>query len=178
MKAALAMAWLRYLGERLGWPGLLGAALALAAAATDLHFAAELDARNAALEAQIAQWRTRLAAQPVDLPATESRALERLPGGNDLAPIVAMVHARARERRISLEQGEYVLQGGSAQQAARYRMLFPVRGSYPQLRGWAADVLSSRPDLALEEFSFRREQIGSETVEARVRFAVGVGGRT
>lgn len=178
MNAAIALAWMRYLGERLGWPGLLGIVLALAAVAADIHFAAELEERNAALQSAIAQWRTRLAAQPVDLPAAESRALSQLPGGSDLAPFVSTVHAKARDRKIALEQGEYVWQGESGKRAARYRMQFPVRGSYPQLRGWAADVLSAQPELVLEEFSFRRDEIGSEMVDARVRFAVGVAGRT
>lgn len=178
MNAALALAWVRYLTERLGWPGLLGLALAVAAAAVQFAAVEEAERRNADLRLEIARWSERLAAGPADLPAAESRALARLPGGSSLAPVVALVHAAAQRRQIVLDQGEYAWQGEAGRQAARYRMIFPVHGTYPQLRGWAADVLAARPELALEEFSFRRENIGSETVEARIRFTAAVENRS
>jgi len=54
-------------------------------------------------------------------------------------------------------------------------MSFPASGTYPQLRAWANDILMHHPELVLEQFDFRRDSIASQTVEARVRFAVRVG---
>lgn len=175
MNLQRVLAWPRYLARRLAWPGLLGLALLVAGMIVDLVVVADLRASNGELRADIAHQRERLAAQSaVPLPVTESRKLEDLPGGGELAPVVAAAHSSARRRLVAIDQGEYAWQRDPRGRTARYRMTFPARGSYPQLRGWAADLLAQRPELTLEEFNFRRENIGSEQIEARVRFMVGV----
>lgn len=175
MNTRLAIAWSRYLSDRMGWPGLLGLALAASAAIVEVAVVADMSAGNGELRAEIAREQERLAAKPAaPPPAVESRKLEDLPDGGELLPIVAAVHASARRRLVAIDQGEYVWQRDPRGRTARYRMTFPARGSYPQLRGWAADLLAQRPELTLEEFNFRRESIGSEQVEARIRFVIGI----
>jgi hypothetical protein len=177
VNAALGIAWLRHLAERLGWPGLLGIALVAGAGIAEFVAVVELDGRNAGLRRQVAQLRAQVAAgAAAALPA--SGALADLPGSHALTPVVAAVHAGARRRQVVLEQGEYLWQREVGSRSARYRMVFPVRGTYPQLRGWAADVLAGNPEMALEEFNFRRETVGSDIVEARVRFALRVEDRS
>lgn len=172
----LALAWLRYGAERLGWPGLLGLALGSAAAITWLAVVVPLEADNAKQRDNIADLRARIESKPDIVPAAEARTLAALPGGNALLPLVAAVHAGARQQGVALELGEYVWQNGSGTRPARYRMIFPARGSYPKLRNWTAGVLAARPDLVLEEFDLRRENIGSESLDTRVQFSVRVGG--
>lgn len=173
MNAALGIAWLRHFGERLGWPGLLGLALLAGAGVIELGAVAQLKEGNAGLAEQVAQLRARAAARAA-APPPVSGALADLPGSHALAPVVAAVHAGARRRQVALDQGEYVWQREAGSRFARYRMIFPARGGYPQLRGWVADMLAAHPELTLEEFNFRRENIGSEIVEARVRFVLRV----
>ena len=173
MKATIVIAWLRHLADRFGWPGLFGIALLAAAGVAEFVAVAELEGRNAGLQRQVAQLRTQAAARAA-APQAESGALADLPGSHALAPIIAAVHAGARRRQVALDQGEYLWQREAGSRFARYRMVFPVRGTYPQLRGWAADVLAGHPALALEEFDFRRETVASDIVEARVRFALRV----
>lgn len=173
MQLAHALAWLRYLAGLLAWPGLLGLALAAAAAGIDLLATGRLVAQNDGLQQEVSRLRRQAAAAaPRELPASEIRSLAQLPGGSDLSPFVAAIHAGARQRQIVLEQGEYVWQEANATRAASYRMTFPARGSYPQVRGWAADLLARHPELVLEQFDFRRDSIASQVVEARVRFAL------
>lgn len=172
----LGLAWLRYGAERLGWPGMLGLALGGAALATWLIAIAPLDAGNAARRDKLATLRASLAMQPESIPAAEARVVAGLPGGNALLPLVAAVHAGARAQNVALEQGEYVWQRGTGDGPARYRMIFPARGSYAGLRGWTATLLAARSELVLEEFDLRRENIGSATVEARVQFSVRLEG--
>lgn len=171
-RRALALAWLRHGVERLGWPGLLGLALCLGGAAGWQAGLRPLEQENRALAERIAALRAERAAQPAELPAAERRALERLPGGEALAPLVAAVFAAARQERVEIAQGEYALQREPGGQAARYRMSFPARGSYPALRAWTSGLLAAHPGLALDEFDLRRENIGSTTVEARVQFSL------
>ncbi len=174
--AQLALAWLRYGAERLGWPGQLGLALGAAALAAWLAMVIPLEAENAERRASMAELRARIESQPDVVPAAEVRTLAALPGGNALLPLVAAVHAGARQQRIALELGEYVWQRESGNRPARYRMTFPARGSYMNLRGWTAALLAARPELVLEEFDLRRDNIGSESLDARVQFSVRVEG--
>lgn len=48
----------------------------------------------------------------------------------------------------------------------------PVRGAYPEIRNWLTDVLAAMPEVALDGLSFKRADIGSPDVEARVRFVI------
>lgn len=177
MKAAVAIAWLRHFGERLGWPGLLGIVLLAGAAAVEFVSKAELGARGDALAKQVARLQAEATSRAVAA-APESGAIADLPGSHALAPVIASVHAGARRRHVVLEQGEYLWQRDADSRTARYRMVFPVRGAYPQLRGWAADVLAANPGMSLEEFNFRRDNVGVEIVEAQVRFALRVEDRS
>lgn len=176
MNAAHALAWLHYGAVRLGWPGLLGLGLALAAATTALAVNVPLAAANAALHERIATLAQAPAAEAAAaLPADAARALAALPDSAALVPLVAAIHAGAQRRQVALEQGEYTWQRAAEGRAARYRMAFPARGGYPQLRAWAAELLAAQPQLALDEFDLRRENIGSTGVDARVAFVVRVG---
>lgn len=188
---AYGLAWMRYLAQRIGWPGVLGLALAVAAAGIDLLATGRLAEQNAKLVQGIARQRAQAARAAENALPVHATLLAQLPGGSDLAPVVAAIHAGARQHQIALEQGEYVWQDGTANSvtspvanssansvtkaAASYRMSFPASGTYPQLREWTNDILMHHPELVLEQFDFRRDSIASQTVEARVRFAVRVG---
>jgi len=192
---AYGLAWMRYLAQRIGWPGVLGLALAVVAAGIDLLATGRLAEQNAKLVQGIARQRAQAARAAENNLPVHATLLAQLPGGSDLAPVIAAIHAGARQHQIALEQGEYVWQDGaanpsansagnpvanssanaSAKSAASYRMSFPASGTYPQLRAWANDILMHHPELVLEQFDFRRDSIASQTVEARVRFAVRVG---
>jgi hypothetical protein len=192
---AYGLAWMRYLAQRIGWPGVLGLALAVVAAGIDLLATGRLAEQNAKLVQGIARQRAQAARVAENNLPVHATLLAQLPGGSDLAPVVAAIHAGARQHQIALEQGEYVWQDGAAnpsanssansaanssansvtKSAASYRMSFPASGTYPQLRAWANDILMHHPELVLEQFDFRRDSIASQTVEARVRFAVRVG---
>lgn len=170
------LAWLRYAADVLGWPGLLGLGLGGAAALFWLSVVLPLATGNAerrehieALQALVA---ARQAAEPA--PADAAQPLASLPDGHALLPLVAAVHAGADRQGIALDSGEYVWQRASAQRPASYRMSFPARGRYADLRCWTAALLVAHPELTLDEFNLRREDIGAETLESRVQFSVQV----
>jgi hypothetical protein len=171
----LWLAWSRYYSTRLAWPGLLGFVLLLGAAAVQVAGVVPMRQRNESLRLEGERLRERVAVQAEALPPIDVHTLATLPNGDALIPLVASVHALAGRRQVSLEQGEYAWQADSGGHTGRYRMTFPARGRYPQLRGWAADVMAEWPALALDEFDVRRDTIGNENIEAQVRFSVRVG---
>jgi hypothetical protein len=175
VKPTAWLGWGRYYATRLAWPGLSGLALVLGAATIQVAGVVPIEDRNEDLRLTAERQRERVAVQAGTVPEVDIRRLAALPSGDELVPLVASVHALARGREVSLEQGDYAWQADAAGRTGRYRMSFPARGRYPQLRGWAADVLAEWPALALDEFDFRRDTIGNETVEAQVRFTVRVG---
>ncbi|MBI4996105.1 MAG: hypothetical protein HZC22_04245 [Rhodocyclales bacterium] len=175
MNPAAWLGWGRYYAARLAWPGVLGLGLVLVAATIQLAGVTRIQDQNEELRLATERLRERAAMRAEALPVVDVRRLAALPSGDELVPLVASVHALAHGRQVSLDQGEYSWQADAGGRSGRYRMSFPARGRYPQLRGWAADVLAEWPALALEEFDFRRDTIGNENVEAQVRFSVRVG---
>jgi hypothetical protein len=86
----------------------------------------------------------------------------------EIDPVIAGIHAAAQRNGVRLEQGEYRLQAEPGTRLARYRIVFPAKGGYLQLRGWLDEAILTRPGLALDELTLRREDIGNEVLEARV----------
>ncbi len=58
---------------------------------------------------------------------------------------------------------------------ARYQIVYPVQGSYGQVRGFVNDVLDSVPAAALEEMTLKRKNVADSVLEARVRFTIFLG---
>lgn len=178
-RLAHGLAWSRYLADRSGWPGLLGMLLAVLAIGIDVLLAQPIASQNDELQQDLARLQQQATASAASgLPEDEAHRLAHLPGGDDLIPVVAAIHAGARQHQVALEQGEYVWQEASPTRAASYRMTFPARGPYPQLRDWVAGVQARYPALVLEQFDFRRDSIASQSVEAHVRFAIRLGKTT
>ncbi len=89
---------------------------------------------------------------------------------------LARIYAAAAAKGLALESGEYKLEHKVGERLARYEILLPVKGSYAQIRGFVAEVLATVPAAVLEEVNLRRESIQSPRLDARVRFALYLGG--
>ncbi|QEY65032.1 pilus assembly protein PilO [Metapseudomonas lalkuanensis] len=166
---------------RLGWPGLVGGALLLAA----LGYAVLglLPARQAlaSLERQLVADRGQLAAAATPAasrPASgaSSAQLEdfrrNLPAQLDATGAIDRIYALAGEEGISLARGEYALGLDPKTRLARYQVLLPVRGSYPQLRRFLHGLQTQLPALALEEVELQRKQIADSALEGRIRMTL------
>jgi Tfp pilus assembly protein PilO len=175
--------WLRRERSRLGWRGLAGAALllaTLAVAVLALRPAAQrIDSLRTEVTALRAALRTGTVAAPVP-PASRADQLDTFhaffPGADTLPAWLERIHEAARHNGIALDVGDYQLQPGGAERLMRYHVRLPVRGSYPQIRAFVAEVLNRVPAAALEELQLRREAIGAPQLEARLSFVVLLGG--
>jgi hypothetical protein len=100
--------------------------------------------------------------------------LRRLPTRDELPAIMAIVVAQASEAGLDLESGRYELASARSGELARYRLTFPVRGSYPQLREFIDGTLAAVPSLALEGLRLERASITDKAISADLRFAAVV----
>jgi len=97
---AYGFAWMRYLAQRIGWPGVLGLALAVVAAGIDLLATGRLAEQNAKLAQGIARQRAQAARAAENNLPVHATLLAQLPGGSDLAPVIAAIHAAPASTRL------------------------------------------------------------------------------
>lgn len=89
--------------------------------------------------------------------------------------VLGKIYQAARAEGLSLEQGEYRIAQDQISTLRRYRITFPVKGSYVQVRQFLAKALRDAPFVALDSVSFQRESIGLSSVEAQVRLTIYLG---
>nr|MCU0870657.1 hypothetical protein [Burkholderiales bacterium] len=134
-------------------------------------------------QAQVAELRARLrAAGPVLAPGTPE-ALARdatpldtfhawFPPTSSLPEWIGRLHTAARRNGLALDASQYRLQVTRGARLARYEITLPMRGTYPQLRGFVAEALAKIPAAALEEAQFKRDAVAAPGLEAQLRFAL------
>jgi len=78
----------------------------------------------------------------------------------------------ASNNHLQLTQMDYKLGTDQAGQYRAYRLTAPIKGSYGDIRRFAKDILEKIPATALEEISFKRDNIGTEITESKLRFTI------
>jgi len=165
--------------RRLGLPGLGGTLLlGFAVAWTAFAVLPGLDARERA-RAGVARAEARVAAlQRGELAVVRppSRLLQEfyagLPAQLAATTDIDRLFAAAEAERLSLARGEYSLVVERDTELARYQILLPVRGQYPQLRRFLAGALAAVPALGLEDVDLQRKQVSETELEGRVRMTL------
>lgn len=163
--------------QRLGWPLLAGCAVLLAS----VIYAAGLVPQWQQLGALRAQ-QQQLAEQVRQVQRGERKALEpsdplqdlhrQLPAQPQATAAIERIYALARAEKISLARGEYALGVDPKTRLARYQILLPLRGSYPQIRRFLHALLGQMPALVLEDIDLQRKRIGDSELTGRVRMTL------
>lgn len=172
--------------SRLGWSGLAGIALLVFALGMALSALWPAQREVVSLRSEFADLRTRLratgGAEGGRASPTRQAQLETFyaffPAPETLPDWIGQVHNAALRSGLVLEKGDYQLQRPPGGRLARYQMQLPVKGSYPQLRAFIAEVLQKVPAAAIEDVLVKRETIGAPMLEARVRISLYLGGRS
>ncbi len=164
------LSWLDYATGHLGWPGLLGLGLLLAALGTDRLLTVPLEDAARAGEDHLRQIAAR--AQPAETLEPAMPLAELLPPGEAAPEAVARIFAAAGHAGLRLEEGGYRVATQPGSGLRRYQITLPVRGSYPAIRAFLAEAMERRPELALDSLSFSRESIASPEVEARLNLSL------
>ena len=159
---------------RLGWGAVLGSALLLGAAALAWQ-SSKLMAHQAALRAEIAQVRKappvvdsgvpdmarKIAAFQAYLPLHETIP-EQLKTLVDVAEKNGIVLARADYKPVLEDSADFM----------RYQVSLPVKADYARIQAFIVGALKSLPTLTLDSVTFKRDQIETGDVEARVQFSL------
>jgi Tfp pilus assembly protein PilO len=139
---------------------------------------------NSPLHGQLAQMRADLSSAQQSQAARRQSGLDltprvqlqtlvtKLPARAQLPAITEQIIAQAAAAGLALERGTYgvdVVQSGAI---ARARIVFPVHGSYPDIRAFVDGTLSAVPGAAVDGLRFERKEIGASEVDAEVRFTV------
>lgn len=173
--------WLAWGAARLGWPGLLGLALATGAVAVRLAVVGPLDGEVARLQAQardLAQTAARRQAA-ASVRVRDWRA--DLPADHQAYGRLTRLFRAAEDAGLTLDEGSYRTQfeAPSPGQAGLGRLVIglPVSGGYPAVRAFLASALNQDPALALENIRLSREVMSETELVADLRFALYLGGR-
>ncbi|MBT3067992.1 hypothetical protein [Rhodoferax sp. U11-2br] len=169
------LAWMRFQRYRHGWLAVLGLALFIGALGLQFLGVEQMHTRLAELRAEAAAQRQQDAQRPdPDDTARQRRAAfdDSLPGSAGALDAIEVVHRIALANGVKLATGEYRLVRDGGTKVQRYQITLPARASYPQLRAWLAEVMNAVPAMALNDIGFQREEVGSESVQANVRFSL------
>lgn len=180
---------LRLLALRAG-PVTLGAIavvlLSLGAAVWFLFMLPQLEREreqlSETLTEQARQARRQAAAAPAALPAVVP--VSAVPLDNLDAFYGALGQRRYAEQQLKtlfglaaksglvLNQGEYKSARDRNARVNTYQVNLPVKGSYAAIWQFSLAALRAIPYASLDDISFRRDNIGDPTVEARLRFTL------
>ncbi len=177
MKRTLRIVWQRT-QRRLGWMGLLGGALLLAAAAVAAALPgldAESESLARRLDREHGQARPLLHA-PAALTPDRQQVLAdfgaRLPALADNAADLEKLFGLAQAHKLELFKGDYQLAAAARAPVQTYSVTLPVHQSYAVLKRFSAEVLRALPHAMLDELRMERHDAGSTEVDARVRFTL------
>ena len=163
---------LQYRIARLGPAGQVG--LAALVAALVVAVSTLLPAHHAlqALSADIVRAQHPSAAALADQAAPHLVA--SLPTRAQIPAVIGQIFIQAKEAGVSLDTGHYVYSPAKAGAIARYDLEFPVKASYPDIRGFINRTLTAVPAAALGKLHVERKAVGDQVVNANIGFVVFV----
>jgi hypothetical protein len=161
------------LAEELGTPGVLGIGVLLFCALFYVSGVRPLERELQAQQAVAERLKTRTPLRLVSRDRGEDLrrfhalfpTIDQLPGELD------RVYAIARAANLQVQQGEYRLDARGAGLVA-YRVTFPIRGTYGQLRQFVDATLKDMSTVSLDTLRFERKKAGDTQLEAQVRLTL------
>lgn len=163
--------------RRLGWPALLGAALAAAGLLLSLTLLPRVLEQRQALDEQ-ARLLERRAGRGAPTP-------ERLPPGTEAQRFragfpasalrqqrVAALLALADRAGLSIARSEFRHEMDREAGLTHYRLSLPLEGSYPQLRDFIESALRADPALSLDRVRLRRADAVQPRLQAELNFTL------
>lgn len=74
----------------------------------------------------------------------------------------------AKSHRVEINSSDYRLVKEKDDKLARYEMILPVRGRYPQIRAFIADALQEVPAMAISGMVIKRDNVKTEQLDVRL----------
>lgn len=169
---------LRHWAGALGWQGIAGLCLIIAALA--LYFGGiERDRARIAQLQQEAQSIRAFSRNKADTSRTApgydawlDRFYQLLPAKASAPDWLRIIFSAARGQSLGLDQGAYKVTMDKNGRLLAYEIGLPVHGTYTQIRAFVGDVLEKIPAIALDEIILKRESISDPRVDASIRFTL------
>ncbi len=167
---------LNYKLRRLGWQGVLGL-IFIAISALLLIFVIMPNTKKIeALELSFAELKANKAKGKVAVKSDSQ--LDVIVKLNGLMPKqsqannkIAQILYAATNEGLATDKVDYASQS-YASDLMKYQIKFPTQGSYIQIRHFINTVLKALPTLALTDIKLKREDIGSEVIDANIQFSL------
>lgn len=111
-----------------------------------------------------------------------SKFYSRFPSVHLLPEVLAELNKIAKKNQIELIVGDYKFTALKAKKEAvqraltKYELIFPVQGTYAQIRSFVSQALKALPEMALLDLQVVRESPSVANVDARLVFVVFVKG--
>jgi len=80
--------------------------------------------------------------------------------------------AVAAKKNLKLNEGEYKLSEEKNSDTVVYQIQLPVTGPYAAIREFCEEVLQTVPFASLDEISFKRDVIGKNNLDAKLRLTL------
>ena len=164
---------LRWVARRhVGWPGLLGALLCLAAAGLWWGLEPALQARRgAALRSSVGQLERQPLRPASADPDPRDAARADLPALDERAALVRALLQQAEASGMSTGRSAYTVQA-QAPALSRLRVTLSLGGSYAQLRKFVGSTLNGLPSVALDSMQLARSEERPGEIDATLRLSL------
>jgi len=97
----------------------------------------------------------------------------QFPPVGEVSKVLAQIHQLAQAKGISLVVGEYKLApDANNPRLMRYEIIFPVQGSYKNLKAFIASASEQFPTLGLAEVNIKRETVKDTAVQIKLSYAL------
>jgi hypothetical protein len=100
------------------------------------------------------------------------RFYESFPSGASAPNWLERIYAAAQSNHLELMEGDYRILRKGHEQLAQYQITLPLKGSYPNIRGFLNAMLSELPSVSLDNVAFERQKIGEASVQVTVRLTL------
>jgi Tfp pilus assembly protein PilO len=98
---------------------------------------------------------------------------EQFPPVGEVSKVLAQIYQLAQVKGISLVVGEYKLApDANNPRLMRYEIIFPVQGSYKNLKAFIASASEQFPTLGLTEVNIKRETVKDTAVQIKLSYAL------
>ena len=97
----------------------------------------------------------------------------QFPQVGEVSKVLAQIHQLAQAKGISLVVGEYKpAPDANNPGLMRYEIIFPVQGSYKNLKAFIASASEQFPTLGLAEVNIKRETVKDTAVQIKLSYAL------
>jgi len=162
----------------LGTLGLLGLVICMLIGLTSLLPGEQALQQKTQALAWLSQQPAGASQQQAKLPRlNDEEALQKFyaqfPPVGEVSKVLAQIHQLAQVKGISLVVGEYKLAPDANNPSLmRYEIIFPVQGSYKNLKAFISGASEQFPTLGLAEVNIKRETVKDTAVQIKLSYAL------